>query len=84
VQEMAQVFYLGGLVVWPHDLPVKFLLDGQIDFERDKVGDTDHNTLFIHLFSSCATLMVEVPQKHWKYVGKRSLKMCLCLSKNSA
>jgi hypothetical protein len=58
---MAQVFCLGG----PHDsedtnLPVKSVLGGQIDFQRDKVGDTDPSTLFVRFVSLCDTLMLGV------------------------
>jgi hypothetical protein len=63
-------------------LPVKSVLGGQIDFGRDKVGDTDSNILFVRFFSLCDTLMLAVPWGPWEHEGnERMLKICLCLSK---
>jgi hypothetical protein len=69
--------------VWPHDsedanLPVKSVLGGQIEFERDKVGDTDQ------LFYSFASL-VYVSQLCLQFLGDsgnmrtiRKVLRCVC------
>lgn len=72
----------GHMISEDANLPVKSVLGGQIDFQRDKVGDTDSNALFVRFFSLCDTLMLVVPWEQWEYKGiERKLKICLCLSK---
>lgn len=74
MQKMGQVFCLGGHIAWPRDsedanLTIKSVLGNRMDFQRDKVGDTDPNTLFVHFFCLCDILMFAFPWGLREYEG---------------